>query len=144
MAGRNTETSSEIGEAGLFTVKNKTGLSKNEFNELTKRSRRAFELVGRHILRLREAKGISQRELAATAGVSQAHISGLENGNGNPTWETISRVCHALDQSFAEVMVESFVSGKTANPSRRKTIASLVSVIEDVLDSKSVEEVHSK
>ena len=41
--------------------------------------------VGDNIKRLREAKGISQRQLAQEAGISQAMLCQIERGTKNPS-----------------------------------------------------------
>lgn len=48
---------------------------------------------GRRIRELRSAKGASQKEMAATLGVSAAWLSALENGKrGRPSWDFIQRI----------------------------------------------------
>ncbi|MFI6811843.1 helix-turn-helix domain-containing protein [Nonomuraea sp. NPDC050328] len=45
--------------------------------------------LGRHVRRLREARGLSLSELARRAGLGKATLSGIENGTRNPTLETL-------------------------------------------------------
>lgn len=44
----------------------------------------------------REASNISQRDLAALAGLSVHTISDVEGGKGNPTLEVIEKLCDCL------------------------------------------------
>lgn len=47
------------------------------------------------LIRMREAAGLTQRELAARARVPQADISRIEQGKGNPTLRTLVRMAAA-------------------------------------------------
>ena len=44
----------------------------------------------------RKDKGMTQKELSAATGISQADISRLERGTGNPSIKTLQRVAKAL------------------------------------------------
>jgi transcriptional regulator with XRE-family HTH domain len=56
----------------------------------------AYE-VGRMIRELREARQLSQRELAARIGTAQSVVGRLEAGGSRPTLATLERVAAALD-----------------------------------------------
>jgi ribosome-binding protein aMBF1 (putative translation factor) len=53
---------------------------------------RARAALGRRVRLLRDAAGRTQRELAASANVTQADVSRIESGQANPTIETLSRI----------------------------------------------------
>lgn len=53
--------------------------------------------IGRRIRQLREARGISQAELARRMGTTQSLIARLELGGAGPRFDTLNRVCRALD-----------------------------------------------
>jgi len=55
----------------------------------------AIDLATR-LFELRSALGLTQREVAARAGITQPEIARLESGEIGPTWETVSRVLGAL------------------------------------------------
>ncbi len=57
---------------------------------------RRFDLVGQ-LLSLRLDAGLTQQELAARSGISQADISRCERGVGNPTRATLDALTAALD-----------------------------------------------
>lgn len=57
----------------------------------------ARQLVGGNVRKLRLAAKISQAELAARMGVDRAYVSGLEQGNRNPTVVTLWHLAKALD-----------------------------------------------
>src|SRR5438132_8241039 len=60
------------------------------------RAKRAHEL-GAKVRELREARGLSQTQLAARMGTTQSVIARLELGGGGPRLETLQRVGAALD-----------------------------------------------
>lgn len=64
------------------------------------------KLVGRNVERLRRAKGMTQEQLAERSGFSQQYISGLENGQRNPTLVTLYEIACALDASPVDLLVE--------------------------------------
>lgn len=49
-----------------------------------------------NLSRIREAKGLTQTQLAQKIGANQATISKMESGQGNPTLSMINRVAKAL------------------------------------------------
>lgn len=52
--------------------------------------------LGKAIKDLRKGQGLSQEELAAHAGLTQAALSRIENGN-RPSEETLKKICKALN-----------------------------------------------
>ena len=52
--------------------------------------------VTRQIVEARLEEGITQRELAERCGMKPSNLSRLENGNGNPSVETLARIARAL------------------------------------------------
>lgn len=59
--------------------------------------------LGRLLANARKEKGLSQPALAAAAGIQQSEISRIENGLGNPTIETLSRLTTVLGQRITLV-----------------------------------------
>lgn len=48
---------------------------------------------GQRIRELRRARGVSQKDMAAALGVSQAYLSALEHGHrGRPTWALLQKI----------------------------------------------------
>ena len=45
----------------------------------------------------RQAKGLTQTQLAELVGMNQAEISRLEGEKGNPRLSTLNKICDALD-----------------------------------------------
>ena len=64
------------------------------------------KLVGRNVERLRRAKGLTQEQLAERSGFSQQYISGLENGQRNPTVVTLYEIACALGAAPVDLLVE--------------------------------------
>jgi HTH-type transcriptional regulator / antitoxin HipB len=78
------------------------------------RARGAYRLAER-VRVLREARGISQGELAQRMGTTQSAVARLEAGGTYPNFLTLERVGHALR---AELVVEF----KDASPAPRKSL----------------------
>jgi transcriptional regulator with XRE-family HTH domain len=59
--------------------------------------------LGLAVRKLREARGLSQEELARASGLHPTYISGIERGLRNPTWHSVARLCRALDVKISEL-----------------------------------------
>lgn len=57
---------------------------------------RAVDDIGPRIVRVREAVGLTQAELARRTGLSQSTLSTAEGGASNPRADTLRLVAHAL------------------------------------------------
>ena len=62
-------------------------------------ARLAYEL-GRQVRELREAKGLSQRQLAERMRTTQSVVARLEAGGSKPSLSTLERVASALGTSI--------------------------------------------
>lgn len=60
---------------------------------------------GSQLAARRKDLGLTQAEVAARAGMTQADISRLERGVGNPTDATLERVASALEMRVRRVLV---------------------------------------
>lgn len=63
-------------------------------NDEVKNARQA---IGKSIERERLKKGISQSELAQLAGTTQSHISRIEKGKYNFTFDTLNEIAKSLN-----------------------------------------------
>src|SRR3954464_13455734 len=60
--------------------------------------------LGERVRRLRARGGLTRRELAKEAGVSERHLANLETGVGNPSVQILRRVAQALNCNIAELV----------------------------------------
>ena len=74
------------------------------FRARKSRTKRTQE-VGATIRQLREAKGITQGQLASAVGMMRNNISRIESAKHRPTLETLERIAKALKVSVAELIV---------------------------------------
>ena len=63
-------------------------------------------VLAKNVRRLRQAKGLSQDDLAADAGLFQKTISGIENGRSNPELDTLGKIAAALGVHPGELLDE--------------------------------------
>jgi transcriptional regulator with XRE-family HTH domain len=60
--------------------------------------------LARNLRRLRGARGLSQSELAAVAGITRSHLNRLENGAYNASLDTVSKLAAALGSEPIELL----------------------------------------
>ena len=56
--------------------------------------------LGRNVKQLREARALTQQQMAKIAGLPRATWANLESGEGNPTLAVLSRVAFAFQVSL--------------------------------------------
>lgn len=54
------------------------------------------EYIGKRIAEIRQAKGLSIRQLAEASGVNFANIYKIENGKYNVSVDILGKICEAL------------------------------------------------
>jgi len=59
--------------------------------------------LGKHIRRLREARGFSQEGFAAAAGLDRAYYGGIERGERNVAALNLMRIARTLDVDVGEL-----------------------------------------
>ena len=64
---------------------------------ITEKDRKRLKKFGAHLKMLREAKGLSVRELASQCDVDFSKINKLENNNGNITLTTLFELAEGLE-----------------------------------------------
>jgi len=62
------------------------------------------KLVGRNVRRIRQGKGLTQEEFAEISGFNQQYLSGLEQGQRNPTVITIYELAVALGVNHLDLL----------------------------------------
>lgn len=60
--------------------------------------------IGRNLRQLRNARGLTQAEMAKAAGIPRSTWTNLESGYGNPTLSVLHRVAGALQVSTEELL----------------------------------------
>lgn len=60
-----------------------------------------------NLARIRHARRLTQKELAAKAGMKQPRIAEIERGDANPELKTLIRLAHALGVKLADLHDES-------------------------------------
>jgi transcriptional regulator with XRE-family HTH domain len=80
--------------------------------------------IGRRLRGLREARGISLSELARTAGIGKATLSGLEHGTRNPTLETMYAIAAALSVPMSALTLDPGAPASSASPVRGAAVVS--------------------
>ena len=60
---------------------------------------------GYRVRELREAKGLSQEELAFKVGVHRTYLGGIERGERNPSLKNIDLIANALEISLSELFL---------------------------------------
>lgn len=67
-----------------------------------------------HLLRqIREAKGISQAQIAKTTGLSKQMVSKIESANGNPTLITLVKYCDCVGIDLEKLLNENYLNSNT-------------------------------
>ena len=61
----------------------------------------ALEALGNRIREKRKARGWTQEELAAKAGIDRSYIGGVERGERNLTFTVLCEICLALECDVA-------------------------------------------
>ena len=62
--------------------------------------------IGNRIIGLRKELNLTTNKLANKAGVSQSYLREIELGKKNPTVETLSYICEALNISLKDFFTE--------------------------------------
>lgn len=67
------------------------------------RQKKPSAAVGQAIRALRLERDLTQESLAHRAGITVGHLSKIERGHSNPTWETVVGIAEALGISLVDV-----------------------------------------
>jgi XRE family transcriptional regulator, regulator of sulfur utilization len=68
--------------------------------------------LGRNIRQLRQARGLTQQQMAKLSGLPRATWANLESGDGNPTLAVLHAVAMAFQVSLEEIVAEPRASAK--------------------------------
>lgn len=68
-----------------------------------RRSNNPQPALGSAIRELRGKAGMTQEVAAQRAGITVAHLSGIERGHANPSWAAVMAIAEALDVSIVDI-----------------------------------------
>lgn len=60
--------------------------------------------IGQNLRKIRESKGITQEQLALSAGLNRAYIGYIERGERNPSTNTLVKIAKALKISPKDLL----------------------------------------
>ena len=87
---------------------------------------------GDRIRELRTERGLSQEQLALTAGITPAYLGLVERGTRNATVRVIERLCHAMNVSLASF----FAADSTPSPGIDETEQQLLGQLSILTDEE--------
>src|SRR4051812_1016811 len=93
---------SSIAELRYLSVNLANGLSEGYLIDMPIGS--LAENIARNLRQLREARGLSQEQLAKLSGVPRPTWANLESGSANPTVTVLAKVATALQVSVEELI----------------------------------------
>jgi transcriptional regulator with XRE-family HTH domain len=96
--------------------------------------------IGEKIRKVREAKGLSQKEISAMVNMDQSQYSKIENDKTDPTTSTLEKIAKALGIDVSELFVSDKIF-KDIN-SADKTIMEKLRLIE-LLDNKEQQSIYN-
>ncbi len=96
--------------------------------------------IGEKIKKVREAKGLSQKEVALTLSMNPSQYSKIENGKVDPQFSSIEKIANALGVSIADIVNSDNVFSEI--DSLNKSVIEKVQLIEQ-LDDKQKESIFS-
>lgn len=101
--------------------------------------------LARNLRQLRNARGVSQGQLARVAGIPPATWSNLESGSANPTLGVLASAAAALGVSVEELLAPPLTDGRVhrrdALPVRRAGNAAIRRILPDTLPGADVERI---
>lgn len=63
-----------------------------------------LKAIGKNIIRLRKAKGLTQEDLAGAAEVDRSYLSEIENGHKNFSMDILAKIAKALGATPNDVL----------------------------------------
>jgi transcriptional regulator with XRE-family HTH domain len=79
--------------------------------------------LGPRIRALRQARGLTLRELAERAGVTESFLSQVEREVTSPSIASVQKIARGLDLAIAELFVEEAPHGRVVRRAERRRIA---------------------
>lgn len=99
--------------------------------------------LGRNIQQLREARGVTQQQIARVAGVPRATWANLESGGANPTLAVLVKVAQALQVRLEELIEPPRGTGRlyaaASLPSRRRGAVTVRKLLPETIAGLEIE-----
>ena len=99
--------------------------------------------LGRNIRQLRQARGLTQQQMAKLSGLPRATWANLESGGANPTISVLHAVAMAFQVSLEEIVAEPRASAKLYRkgslPTRVRGIVQVSSLLPDKVPGMQIE-----
>lgn len=101
------------------------------------------ERLGRNLRQLRQARGLTQQQMAKVSGLPRATWANLESGGANPTLTVLHAVAMAFQVSLEEIVAEPRASAKLyprgALPTRLRGAVQVSSLLPDKVPGMQIE-----
>lgn len=99
--------------------------------------------LGRNVRQLRQARGLTQQQMAKLSGLPRATWANLESGDGNPTLTVLHAVAMAFQVSLEEIVAEPRASAKLYRrgtlPTRLRGNVQVSSLLPDKVPGMQIE-----
>jgi transcriptional regulator with XRE-family HTH domain len=89
--------------------------------------------LGHNIKLLREARGMTQHQIAKVAGMPRATWANLESGDANPTLSVLDRVAFAFQVSLEELIASPRAEGRRYSASELRVVSRGAATIRKLL-----------
>ncbi len=86
-------------------------------------------ITGEMIKKTRIEAGLSQTELAKLAGVSQAHVAKIENGNVDPRLSTVNKIMFVLSKNKRTILCGEIMNEHIIHASPEDQLTKIISVM---------------
>ena len=96
---------------------------------------RAERLYAQLVSALKERRlemNLTQRDLSAESGVSQALISEMECGKATPTWNCLSKLCFGLKTTIPALIIHVVFNGQDRTLADRAKLSELATHVDEV------------
>lgn len=103
----------------------------SESEEAEIRAAALSEALGRRIRALRIERALTLDEVAARSGCSVGSLSQIERGIGNPSFNTLVKISHALEISVGRLLEAAGTADPVVRRSERKRLPSGSSTVEN-------------
>src|SRR5438270_7394305 len=89
--------------------------------------------LGQRIREVRRGKGMTLRDAADAAGVSESFLSQVERGLANPSVASLRRIADAMNERVASFFVGDAPSGMLVRAKERRRLVHPMGMLEDYL-----------